>query len=266
MISLRNFAIPKDITQNQSYQVIHTILDKILKEDQNKDLQQHIISTANLVYEYCKKYLSASYNLSNIYIAALYYNIYKSTIEIEANNTLDIDQQIELKIYQAKQETNEQIRQNVSSEITCYLFEKQYEDIRQIYYMCNILDNLLCIRTETGDLLPLSTILDLFTKTPMENTDIVKNMIDLIVENIYNEAEEFQVEFSSQEEMKAFERLPEDIRNHIIEASDYSIADGQMTDVIWLKKTGAQLVLFDSQKASYRFYDVSKNLLYLPQD
>ena len=76
MSNIRIFDIPDEVLENESYKRISRRLNATKKTD--RDLCNHIISTANFVYMYCTQYEKEdTVDRSDAFVAALLFNFWK---------------------------------------------------------------------------------------------------------------------------------------------------------------------------------------------
>lgn len=267
MNNIRIFDIPDEVLENESYKRISRRLNATKKTD--RDLCNHIISTANFVYMYCTQYEKEdTVDRSDAFVAALLFNFWKIIAPKTENR--EKNQEEERKLAQISSAAQKDIVRNTPENITNILYVKDEvgQHIHEIIYTCNALDNIMCLKGSDGKPFSIPTVLSIMSSSKNFRPSIVKNLRNFFIRNIEAYAEEFKVSFSSKDEMRAFDELSGDAKEALFAAvSTVLKTNGRPVAIKELNLSAAsdlnQVVMFTSDPNKVvKFYDRRTQSLY----
>ena len=267
MSNIRIFDIPDEVQENESYKRISRRLNATKKTD--RDLCNHIISTANFAYMYCTQYEKEdTVDRSDAFVAALLFNFWKIIAPKTENR--EKNQEEERKLAQISCAAQKDIVKNTPENITNILYVKDEvgQHIHEIIYTCNALDNIMCLKGSDGKPFSIPTVLSIMSSSKNFRPSIVKNLRNFFIRNIEAYAEEFKVSFSSKDEMRAFDELSGDAKEALFAAvSTVLKTNGRPVAIKELNLSAAsdlnQVVMFTSDPNKVvKFYDRRTQSLY----
>lgn len=266
MGKIRIFDVPDEVLEDKNFKMIVGTLTNTKKKD--KELYEHMVSTANFVYMYCSKYEKENTNRVDAFIAALLFNFWKIMAPQAKNKEKSYEEEKE--IIEANNAARRDIAKNTSSSITdiLYVKDERGQHIHEVIYTCNALDNILCLKDDKGKPLSIPTVLSVMSSSQNFSPAIVKKIRDFFIDNIEAYAEEFKVSFVSKDEMRAFEELNGDAKEALFAAVS-AVMEGSKRPVAIKElemQTGSdvsQIIMFtSSEKKVLKFYDKRTQCLY----